>query len=358
MTRFAIVGAGWRAEFYLRIAALVPHFEVTSVMTSNNERRARVQSFGVEVVSSYDDLLKAKPDFVVASPSYAAVPEVIEALVDRDIPVLAETPPAPDLDSLKALWKAVGGARIQVAEQYPFQPEHAARLNAVQSGLLGKVSHVQVSHVQVSYAHGYHGVSLIRRYLGLSFEEANISAIRRTAPIIAGPGRDGPATEAKLIDAEQTLATLDFAGKWGVFDFSMEQYFSWIRANRVLIRSDKGEFNDKTLTYLLDYKTPATLDLKRWDLGHGGNLEGYAHKGITLGDKWLYTNPFGTSRLSDDEIAVATCLKNMADYVENGTSSYSLAEAMQDAYLAYCIEQAVTSKNIVTAHQQAWASAD
>ena len=42
------------------------------------------------------------------------------------------------------------------------------------------------------------------------------------------------------------------------------------------------------------------------------------HEGITLGDEWVYRNPFVPARLTDDEIAVATCLERMVAYVEGG----------------------------------------
>ena len=352
MTRFAVVGAGWRAEFYLRVAAALPALNVTRVMTTNAERAAEVNAFGVKTVGDYNALLEDEPDFVVAAPAYSAVPEVIEALVARDVPVLAETPPAPTLERLQALLQKVGGARVGVAEQYLFQPEHAARLEVVRSGLLG-----EVSHAQVSSAHGYHGMSLIRRYLGISFEEATVRAVRHATPAVAGPGRGGPPSEAKRVDAQQTLAVLDFGGKWAVFDFTMEQYFSWIRSSRVLVRGERGEIKDDEVRYLLDFETPAKSKLERWDLGHGGNLEGYSHRGITLGERWVYRNPFEGSRLSDDEIAVATCLEKMGEYVRGGPNMYSLAEAAQDAYLAHCVEQAVTKGEAVVTSPQSWRDA-
>ena len=351
MTRFAIVGAGWRAEFFLRIAAVLPQFEVTGVLTTNAERAAMVRSFGVAVATDYTTLLAAKPDFVVASPSYNAVAEVIETLVDYDVAVLAETPPAPDLARLNALWQTAKKGRVQVAEQYLFQPEHAARLAIIASGVLGNVS-----HAQVSCAHGYHATSLIRHYLSLNFEPATIRAMRHKTPAMAGPGRGGPPTEATLVEATQTVATLDFGDKWALFDFAGEQYFSWIRNHRLLVRGERGEIQKDSVSYLLDHRTPVNLSFQRWDTGHGGNLEGYSHQGITLGSEWVYRNQFFDASLSDDEIAVATCLQKMGDYVRDGASFYSLAEAMQDTYLALCIEEAVVSGQPVTTARQAWMS--
>ena len=45
------------------------------------------------------------------------------------VPLLVETPVAADFDGLLHVWALVqAGARIQVAEQYQFQPTNAARL--------------------------------------------------------------------------------------------------------------------------------------------------------------------------------------------------------------------------------------
>ena len=45
----------------------------------------------------------------------------------------------------------------------------------------------------------------------------------------------------------------------------------------------------------------------------------------------LYENPFKSARLSDEEIAIATCLLNMKKYLETGVPFYSLKEAALDS---------------------------
>jgi len=92
----------------------------------------------------------------------------------------------------------------------------------------------------------------------------------------------------------------------------------------------------------------------RSDAGRDGNLEGQYHKGILAGAEWVYRNPFAPARLTDDEIAVATCLAGMADYVQGGEEFYSLAEAAQDRYLDIMIARAVESGQKVTATRQVW----
>lgn len=352
---FGIVGGGWRAEFFMRIARALPErFYVSGVVIRNEEKgRAFEEQWGVPTFRSTEDLLKQTiSSFVVLSVPVSQTPELIKQLVRQGVPVLSETPPAADLEQLNQLYQDIGpDARVQVAEQYAFQPLHAARIAIVQSGLLGTVS-----QAQVSAAHGYHGISIMRSLLGIRFEDAQIRGFGFSSPIISGPNREGDPTQEKTSISNQVIAHLAFGDKLGVFDFTGDQYFSWIRSERVLVRGNKGEINNTRLAYLQDFRTPIQLELRRLNAGENGNLEGYYHKGILAGDKWVYRNPFQPGRLSDDEIAIATSLQKMGDYVQGGPSFYSLAEAAQDHYLGMMITQAVKSGETVETTKQSWAT--
>jgi hypothetical protein len=122
-----------------------------------------------------------------------------------------------------------------------------------------------------------------------------------------------------------------------------DQFFSWIRSPRVLVRGERGEINDMAVRALHGAVTPVTLELSRRDTGHDGNLEGLYHEGITLGDEWVYRNPFVPARLTDDEIAVATCLSRMGAYVEGGPALCSLAEAAWDHELGLRMAEVASS---------------
>jgi hypothetical protein len=61
-----------------------------------------------------------------------------------------------------------------------------------------------------------------------------------------------------------------------------------------------------------------------------------------------------SARLSDDEIAIATCLESMARYLDTGESFYDLAEASQDHYLSILIDQAAKTGNPVESSNQIW----
>ncbi|GCF11222.1 Gfo/Idh/MocA family protein [Dictyobacter arantiisoli] len=353
--KFGIIGGGWRSLFFLRIAQALPErFRVGGMLLRNPEKgQALAVEWNVPVFTSLDELL-AVPDlqFVVVSVPWRVAPEYLRQLTERGIPVLCETPPAPDLAGLLSLQPLIdAGAKIQVAEQYLFQPLHATRIALARSGKLGTISQVQLSVV-----HGYHGISLIRQLLGIQFENATISARAHITPLVVGTDKNGnPPAREQIQPSRQVIATLEFGDKFAIYDFAGEQYHSWIRAPRVLIRGERGEITDTHLRYLQDFQTPLMLELQRQDTGHYGNLEGYYHRGIIVGDTWLYRNPFPFARFNDDEIAVATSLARMADYVAGGPDFYSLAEAAQDHYLSLLIDQACNSGETIRSETQSWA---
>ena len=131
-TRYAVVGAGWRSSVFLRLAYLMPErFAVTGVVTRRAEAGAEIEAeWGLSTYRDLDALLAAeRPDFIVLSVPWPVTPDLVRLLADRGIPVLAETPPAPDGEGLRALWDDVGASGlVQVAEQYPLMPLHAAWL--------------------------------------------------------------------------------------------------------------------------------------------------------------------------------------------------------------------------------------
>lgn len=351
---FGIVGAGWRAEFFLRVASARPDlFEVPGVVVRNPEKAAEFgRKWGITTFGTLDALIDAvRCDFVVTSVPRLVNPNIIMKLVGAGIPVLTETPPAADLDSMVRLYEQVSSAngRVQVAEQYHLQPHQAARLAVVRSGRIGTVS-----QAQISVSHGYHGISLIRRYLGVGFESPFIQARSFTSPMIEGPGRDGPPGGEVEKNVSQTIGWINFGDRLGVFDFTGAQYFGWIRSERVLVRGDRGEIVNNSVSYLKDFQTPIKDRLERFGTGVGSDLEGYHLKGYLLGGESVYTNPLQPARLSGDEIAVGSCLIRMKRYVETGDAFYSLAEGCQDHYLSILLDEAVKTEETVRAETQPW----
>lgn len=353
--RFGIVGSGWRSDFFLRIARELPdRFEVTGLVTRDPETTGRrVQAeWGVAVFAGIDDLVeKTSPDLVVVSVPRIVAPEAIERLVELGVPVFTETPPAIDLAGLTGLYETVAGRGIvQVAEQYHRSPILAAQVAIARSGRLGRVTQAMVAQ-----CHDYHGVSVIRRALAVGAEDVTITASVFESPLVTGPDRGGDPLVEKVVTARQLTARFDFGDRLGVYDFAAEQYFSWIRANRVLIRGERGEINDLAVSYLADFRTPVFTEIDRVSTGIGGNLEGFFLRGLQAAGEWFFENRFMQARLNDDEIAIAGMLVDVAAHIDGGPEVYSLAEASQDLYLSLLMKESAQIGRPVRSERQIWA---
>ena len=350
---FAVIGAGWRTDFFLRVAEALPHMSVCGVVARKADRAADIEArWSVPCFSSISELMQsAAPTYTIASVAADAMPEVCLELAGHGAAVLIETPPAPSLDRLVSLYRDLTAvkARVQVAEQYWAQPLHAARQSIVDAGVLGPVN-----QVYMSVCHGYHAMSLIRRLLGVDYESPTIRGQRFKGRVIAGPDRSGPPDEERIVETETDYAWLGFGDRMGAYEFCLPQYRSWIRGQRVNVRGERGEIIDDRVTYLKDEVTPVTANLTRHEAGRNGNLEGLHMKGIQYLGEWVYRNPFAPARLSDEELAVAQCLQDMWKYVATGEEFYSLAQACQDQYLALTCTRAIETGETIQTERQPW----
>jgi predicted dehydrogenase len=279
-------------------------------------------------------------------------PVVIADSVRRGLPVLAETPPAPDLDGLRSLWSTVGGAGlVQVAEQYLMMPSHAARAALVATGAIGTPTQVQVSATQQ-----YHAVSLIRGLLGAGRGPVSVRAARFTAPLVSPLDRNGWTDDEEPHPTITTIATLDFGdGRSGVYDFTEQQTRNQLRFRRLTVRGSAGELHDDEVVRMTGPRTLVRTPLVRRQTGHDLDLIGYDTEHISLGSEVLYRNPYPGRRWMDEEIAMATLLERMASWLHGeGPEPYPLAEGAQDHRLALAIEESADGDATVTTSCEAW----
>jgi predicted dehydrogenase len=324
-------------------------FRVTGVVS-----RSRDAFEGVPVFRDVDALLRAeRPDFVIVSVPWAVSPDAIRDLVARGVRVLAETPPAPDLDGLRSLWADVGPSRlVQVAEQYLLMPAHAARLVAVRDGAIG-----EATSVQVSSTHLYHAVSMIRGLLGVGSEPATVTARAFSAPLADPVSFDGWHGDIEPRPKETTLATLDFGGRMGLYDFTDNQWWNPLRARRIVVRGTAGELVDDALVRLVDPHTVVESHLIRRLTGIDLNLEGSDLDHISLDGRVLWRNPFFGARFSEDDLGVAMLLERVGAWARDaGPEPYPLAEGLQDHRLSVAIGEALETGRDVRTGVEPWAS--
>jgi predicted dehydrogenase len=356
LTRFGLVGTGWRGELFLRIAKALPdRFAASGVVTRTAARGAEIEAtWGVPTFRTVAELVAAeRPDFVVVSVPRAAAPDITTDLVRREVPVLTETPPAADDAALRTLWAAVGDTGlVQVAEQYLMQPVHAARWAVARGGAIG-----EVTSVQVSSTHMYHAVSIIRGMLDVGFAEAEVSARTFTAPLANPVNRGGWVGGSEPREAVTTLATIDFGrGRSGLYDFTENQWRNPLRSNRMVVRGSLGELVDDRMVRLVDPATAIESPLVRRQTGLEGNLEGFDLDHIALDGRVVYRNPFPGARLSDEDIAVATAMDRMAGWCRGeGEPPYPLADGCQDHLVAMAIQESACTGRPVRTKPEPWA---
>jgi predicted dehydrogenase len=353
-TTFGVIGSGWRCEFFLRLAQAAPdRLRAAGVVTRSAERGEQVTAqWGVPTFRTAEELLAAGPDYVIVAVPWAVTPDATRALVGLGAHVLAETPPAPDLPGLRALWDDVGSSGlVQVGEQYLLMPGHAARLVAVREGVIG-----EPTSVQISSTHLYHAVSLMRGLLGVGFEPATVSARAFTAPLVDPLGFGEWRGDATPKDAVTTLATIDWGGRMGLYDFTDNQWWNPLRHRRIVIRGAGGEIADDRLVRLADPTTPVASAFEYRRTGIDLNLEGNDLQHVSLDGRVLYRNPFAGTRLSEDDVAVADLLRRVGAWARGeGPEPYPLADGLQDHLISVAIGESAETGRDVAVEREAWA---
>jgi len=352
--RYGIIGHGWRADFYLRLARQAPEsFECVGAVTRTADVGARLeQAWGIRTFRRANDLVsEAEPEVVVTAVPRETNPAVLRSLVDYGVAVLSETPPAPDIEGLRRLWNAVGASGlVQVAEQHPFLPAFAAIQALIELGTLGRVT-----AAQVSWTHDYHAMALLRGLLGVGGEPTRVSAVRTAGPLLEGPDRGGWPTAAQVLETPHTLAILDVDGRSGVYDFTDGQWFNPLRRRHVIVRGSHGEIVGQDVTWASGDGTPLSAPIVRRQTGQDGNLEGADLDSLSWAGTVLYRNPYPGSRMSDEEIAIATCLHATGRWKRGeGIAPYPLANACQDHLLALQVHAAAGQGEPITTEMEPW----
>lgn len=372
--RFAVVGTGWRTRFFLRLAAMAPDLLEPVAIVGRTPQRAREALEQARVAAApfaahlhdrlpaagLDHALSLRPDFVIAAVPWETSPEVIRDVVAAGVPVLAETPPAPDREGLRALWSDVGASGlVQVAEQYTRMPGHAARIEVVRRGVIGAPHQVQVSST-----HLYHAVSLMRTMLGsgdtAAVTGARVTARQATAPMVdpltpdgwVGGGAGVPAPEPRTT----TIATLDFGeGRLGLYDFVDNQWWNPYLHRRIVIRGSLGEIaDDSVLRMTPDGPVGSRLEHRR--TGVDLNLEGNALWHTSFDGEVVYRNAWHDARMSEDDLAVAQLLADMGAWTRGeGPEPYPLAQGLWDHALSLAIVDSARTGEDVIVGAEPWA---
>ncbi|MBN1565818.1 MAG: Gfo/Idh/MocA family oxidoreductase, partial [Anaerolineae bacterium] len=335
--RVAIIGTAVRSDYlYGPILKQMPGIDLVAIWGRSTESAQRLgESLGVPWYTDLDQLIKDHdPQIGIVSVAYAANGEVGLMAVEAGLNVLLETPIAHKLSEADAIIAAAGarGLKIEIAEQFHRRPLEAIKLKLIESGIFGRV----YSSFNDFAGHGYHGVSVMRSYLGFDAKPVQVVGAVQQYDLAAQWSRlqntRGPRTETQ----EHGIITFD-DGRIGIFHWTNVGYDSplrWWRSSRFLAEKGMGI----TVGVKLDVREQLTLLAPGGEMPHfitlerrleradgGGLIAMVAHTGdpdlpLVRWDNPVADVPQGHGpQWSDDYIGVAGCIKSLVDAVRNKT---------------------------------------
>ncbi|MBQ8159202.1 MAG: hypothetical protein IJ083_00500 [Clostridia bacterium] len=345
---FLIVGSGYRAEYFGRIAARYPElFRAMYLCRSEEKVDLMRRQTGIGGTILAEEAMDFQPDFVVVAVDRGHMNEVVCLWASRGYPVLAETPVGCSEEELTTLWEMATRNKVVISslEQYHRYPVIAEGIRRIEAGAIGE----PVS-MTLSLCHEYHGMSLIRRMLRVQGEDYSLMAMEGHGQAVATDSRYGAIRTGEKGEETRQCVLLRFAsGKTAIYDFAPIQYRSFIRGRHVTVRGERGEWHDRFFDVLDERGEPRKLCLMPEIPEAYRALDTQTLRDLRKafsGEMFLET--------AWDEFAIATMLMDMKNCLEGGPSPYPLREAMEDAYFPIMVKRALQSGQIVSTPPRPW----
>ncbi|MGB3714302.1 MAG: Gfo/Idh/MocA family oxidoreductase [Candidatus Promineifilaceae bacterium] len=335
--RVSLIGTANRSNYLYGplLKALPGEVELVSVWGRSVESAKRLGD-SLEV-PWYTDLYRlireTAPLIGIVSVAYHANGEVGLMAVEHGLHVLLETPISHKLSEADAIMAAAAEreVKIEIAEQFHRRPLEQIKLKLIASGLFGQV----YSSFNDFAGHGYHGVSIMRSYLGLDSRPTKVTGLVREYDLMPHWSRLGKSHDSRTETQEHGM--VEFVnGKVGIFhwtDVGYDSALRWWRSSRFLAEKGMGITvgvgldTEEHLSLLAPGgEMPRFITLeRRWERVDGGALIAMvAHTGDPNLPIIRWDNPFRPSQQGhgvqwhDDEIGVAGCLLSLVDAVRYG----------------------------------------
>src|SRR6476659_1106964 len=208
--RVAIIGTGKRSfAFYGPVIKQLQGVQLVSAWGRSRDSAQRLgESLDVPSYTDLDQLIReTSPQIGVVSVNYGANGEVGLMAVEHGLHVLLETPIAHSLAEADAIIAAAArrGVKVEVAEQFHRRPLEQIKLKLIASGLLGRV----YTAFNDFAGHGYHGVSVLRSYLGFDARPVQVAGAVRSYDLAPYYSRLADNTDARQESQEHGIITFD-----------------------------------------------------------------------------------------------------------------------------------------------------
>jgi len=356
--RVAIIGTAKRADYlYGPLLKAMDGVELVAVWGRSDHSAARLgASLGVPYFTDINRLIQeSSPGIGIVCVSSGSNGQVGRMAVEHGLHVLLETPIASELSEADAIIDAARerGLKIEVAEQFHRRPLEQIKLKLIAAGLFGRV----YTAFNDFAGHGYHGVSVMRSYLGFGARPVRVTGTVRTFGLMAHWSRVHESSAPR--DEEQMHGIVDFEdGRLGIFHWTSVGYDSplrWWRSSRFLAEKGMGitvgtglDVEERLSLLAPGGEAPRFITLeRRWERPDGGALIALvAHTGDPDTPIVRWDNPFvhpdqgHGPQWHDDEIGVAGCIKSLVDAVrDGGAPSYGPHQARLDQEIVLAMRQ-------------------
>jgi predicted dehydrogenase len=349
--RFVIIGTGKRSDYLYAplLNNLKEDVEFVGVWgRSEDKARALGEKYHVPWFTDLEHLRNdLQPDAAIVSVANLANGEIGRRVIELGLHALLETPIANNLDDADAIIRGAGAnnLRVEVAEQYYRRPIERLKRKLIDAGVFGRIL--------VAYSdfmgHGYHGMSLIRSYIG--FDEPVVSISGTNAKFSVDPHYSWISKTNEIREEEWQHATLRFAnGALGFYNWSSLAYDSalrWQRSTRFF--AERGmAYDDRLTTLTSDGKDPQPIEIKRFFHNIGG-METLTELVALTSPEIVWRNPFRAYYMDDEMIAVADCLMSLVNAIrEDKPPEYGPLQARLDQEVTLAMyESAKDSETIV-----------
>lgn len=342
--RFAIIGTGKRSDtlYAPLLNTLKPHVELVGVWGRSEEKaRDLGEKHHVPWFTNFDQLREELDvDAAIVSVANPANGEIGRQTIELGLHALLETPIANSLSDADAIIKGAEAQnlKIEVAEQYYRRPMERLKRKLIQADVFG--------NILVAYndfmGHGYHGMSLIRSYIGFDEPVLSVRGIKSKFRVYPHYSWISHTTEAR--DEEWQHAVLHFAnGALGFFNWSSIAYDSalrWQRSTRFF--AERGMAMDDRLTSLTpDGKDPQPIEIRRYFHNVGG-METLTELVALTSPEIVWRNPFQGYYMDDEMIAVADCLMSLVEAIrDDKPPEYGPVRARLDQELTLAMHESI-----------------
>ncbi len=331
--RFAIAGTSRRSEYLYAplLNILKDDVEFVGVWGRSEEK---ANAFGTKHhVPWFTDLAhlrdSVQPAALVVSVASEANGEIGRRVIELGCHALLETPIAYDVADADAI---IAGAqahalKVEVAEQYYRRPIERLKNCVIRAGVFGQV----LAAYNDFMGHGYHGVSLIRSYIGFDVPVVAVNSTIASFAVAPHYAWISRASEPRSEDWEHAILHFE-NGALGFFSWSSIAYDSalrWQRSTRFF--AERGMAIDDRLTTLTpDGKDPQTIEIERHFHNVGG-METLSELVARTSPEIVWRNPFRAYYMDDEMIAVADCLMSLVRAIrEDRPPEYGAQQARVD----------------------------